>query len=131
MYLEVWNPSDQHPRRAQRMIIHPDTLGYGYWRSTGERVERPAGLNEAVIRDLMETMNVPISVREAEAIMRDVRGSRSIVYHAYDDYSRVARVRGSLLWWTLWLACIAAMLFRAARRTRPAALAIPAASVTN
>ena len=48
------------------MIIHPDTLGYGYWRSTGERVERPSGLNEAVIRDLMETMNVPISGLEAE-----------------------------------------------------------------
>ena len=63
--------------------------------------------------------------------MRDVQESRSIVYRAYDDDSRAARTRASLLWWSLWLVCIAAITFRAARRTHRAALAILAASVTN
>jgi hypothetical protein len=130
MYLEVWNSDDQYHQRAQRMIIDPTTLGYGYWRSTGERVERPSGLNEAVIRDLMETMDVAVSGREVADTMHEILDSRFIVYHPY-PYSTVARVRATVLWWSLWLICIVVMALRAVRRRQQSALAIPAASVTN
>jgi hypothetical protein len=122
MYLEVWHGEGDPPRHgAQRMMIDPRTMGYGYWNSRGERVDRRSGFNRDVLLDLYQAMGVspgmPAAQKLADDTIQEIQASRYLSFKP-DPRSRAALISASVVWWMGWLIVLLVGEWRR-RRRRP------------